>query len=247
MTPPDKAAALFLTRLIAPGYSAGFLSDPLGTASAALAGVDKFDLIQPITGTDFKGLFGQEVVPYGLVLRRAYTGQVYWALRGTDSGREWMENGFALPEPWPFAGHTHKGITDVYQTLSVGPQRLADYLRGKNAIGTGHSLGAGLANLLAADLGADCQLCVSFEGPRVGDSAFCDWMDSRVSSFFRYIIIGDVVPHAPPEWMGYRHAGMEIELDPGKLLPFSSDPLKELGNLHVLSSVQTLLLADIQA
>lgn len=236
----DRAKSLLLTYLIAPGYAPGFLAAPLQIADIALARLG-FDAVDVVYGIDFKGLFGQERVPYGIIARCSSTGQVYCALRGTDSFQEWLEDGWAIPEPWPFAGHTHKGFTDVYQTLTVGSVKLSDYLADKNAIVTGHSLGAALATLLAASLGKLCQLCVTFEGPRVGDLGFCEWMDERLTSFFRYVIIGDIVPHAPPENLGYFHAGTEIELDPAGILPLTLDPKVYLESHHILTSVQTLL------
>lgn len=237
----DKTISILLTRLIAPGYLPGFLLNPLPTAKAAIGEFLDFDLLQVIYGVDFKGLFGQETVPYGVVVRASAGGQVFCAIRGTDSIKEWLEDGWAVPEPWPFAGHTHKGFTDVYQTLTVGSQKLSDFLRPMKAMVAGHSLGAALANLLAADLGTDCPLAVTFEGPRVGDAPFVDWMDSRISNFFRYVIIGDVVPHAPPENLGYIHAGTEIELDPSGVIPLTLDPKEYLESHHVLTSVQKLL------
>lgn len=242
---PDKAQSLFLASLIAPGYSPGFLASPLQTATTALYGVGRFDLVEIVWGVDFKGLFGQESVPYGIVAREAVSGQFYCALRGTDSAIEWLEDGWAIPEPWPFAGNTHKGFTDVYQTLTVGPQRLSDYLLGRKAIVTGHSLGAALANLLAAALGPECLSCTTFEGPRVGDLAFCNWMDARTPDFFRYVIIGDVVPHAPPEKLGYFHSGIEIDLDPSGVIPLTLDPKAYLEGHHVLTSVLALLNASV--
>jgi triacylglycerol lipase len=243
---PNRASDLVLTRLIAPGYAPGFLTSPAAVADAALP--PGFTLLEVIYGTDFKGLFGQEVVPYGIVVKEGSSGQVVVAIRGTDSVLEWLEDGWAVPEPWPFAatgGRTHKGFTDVYQTLTAGGQPLQGYLEalGGLIVVTGHSLGAALANLLAAALGTACRSCTTFEGPRVGDVAFCNWMDDRLAAFWRYVIIGDVVPHVPPEALGYSHAGTEIELDPAGVIPLTLDPKVYLESHHQLSSVQELLSA----
>jgi len=152
---PNRASDLVLTRLIAPGYAPGFLTSPAAVADAALP--PGFTLLEVIYGTDFKGLPGQTVTPYGTV-STGPDGQTYVALRGTDSAEEWLSDGWAVPEPWPFAatgGRTHKGFTDVYQTLTAGGQPLQGYLEalGGLIVVTGHSLGAALANLLAAALG----------------------------------------------------------------------------------------------
>jgi lipase (class 3) len=239
---PDKAQSLLLCDLIAPGYVPGFLAYPAKMAEIALTSLG-FELVDIVYGIDFKGLFGQERVPYGIIAKASATGQIYCAFRGTDSLKEWLEDGWAIPEPWPFAGHTHKGFTDVYQTLTVGMVHIVDYLADKNAIVTGHSLGAALATLVAAALGKLCPLCVTFEGPRVGDLGFIEWMDERVPSFFRYVIIGDVVPHAPPENMGYQHAGTEIDMDPAGIIPLTLDPEEYLLTHHQLTYVRELIAA----
>lgn len=235
----DKASNLLLTQLIAPGYMPGFLGSPAETAAGALDTLG-FDLVGVVQGIDFKGLFGQEAVPYGVVAKQRLTGALFCAIRGTDSVKEWLEDGWAVPEPWPFAGHTHKGFTDIYETLTVSGVKLATFLADSGVTVTGHSLGAALAHLLAADLGKSCRACVSFEGPRVGDGEFCAWMDSRVLTY-RYVIIGDVVPHAPPENLGYTHPGIEIDLDPAGLIPLTLDPEVYLLSHHQLAYVQALL------
>lgn len=243
---PSQAQSILLTRLIALGYDDRFLGAPEAVAKVGLAALG-FDLVSVIWGTDFKGLFGQERVPYGTV-SRGPNGHTFVALRGTATIEEWLEDGWAIPEPWPFPAspdvRTHKGFTDLFETLTDGLNRpILGLLSGGGVIVTGHSLGAALATLLAAALGPSCSYCETFEGPRVGNDAFCRWMDSRVVSYFRDVIIGDIVPHAPPENLGYFHPGVEIDLDPTGVIPLTLDPKEYLESHHVLKSVQALLLA----
>lgn len=249
---PDRAQSLLLCDLIALGYDDRFLVAPEAVAKVALAKVG-FTLVSVVYGTDFNGLFGQETVPYGVVAKDG-AGKVYVALRGTDDAKEWLEDGFAIPETatiFPPNVRVHKGFTDVYQTLRIGQtgdsMPLAAFLRAKDmSTVTGHSLGGALAYLLGAHLGPSCAYLETFEAPRVGDQAFCQWMDSRCPSHYRDVIVGDVVPHAPPEILGYRHAGVEIDMDPAPLLPLpSGNSLEALAAraraLHVLTSVQAIL------
>ena len=241
---PDKAQSLLLTRLIAIGYDDRFLAAPEPVAKVGLATLG-FDLVSIIWGTDFKGLFGQERVPYGTV-SRGPNGYTFVALRGTADAKEWIEDAWAFPEQCPFgpAGvQTHKGFTDLYETLADGQGKSLYGALGCGGVTvTGHSLGAALATLLAAHLGPLCAYCETFEGPRVGDQAFCQWMDGRVSSHFRDVIIGDVVPHAPPEALRYGHAGVEIDFDPTPIvIPPGTDWEGHLRLLHILTSVQTVL------
>ena len=245
---PDAANSLLLTDLIAVGYADGFLADPVSTAQRLLpAG---FTLISPIYGTDFNGLPGQETVPYGIVATGP-DAKTYVGIRGTDDAKEWLEDGFAFPEScalFPPNVRVHKGFADVYQTLAIDPKIDARHvslaITGFNTPGvivTGHSLGGALAYLLAAHLGLVVTLCETFESPRVGDTNFCNWMDSRVLQHFRHVIVGDLVPHAPPEIMRYTHAGVEIDHNPDLLRPLPADPIKHFAALHVLDSVRALL------
>jgi predicted lipase len=137
---------------------------------------------------------------------------------------------------------THKGFTDLFETLAdMNGKSLLGALAGLSPIVTGHSLGAALAALLGAALGPSCPLCVTYEGPRVGNEDFCRWSDARLQAFYRYVIVGDVVPHAPPENLGYMHAGIEIDLDPAGVIPLTLDPETYLASHHVLTSVQAIL------
>lgn len=239
-----KAQSLLLTDLIAIGYDDRFLVAPEAVAKVRLAALG-FSLVSVVWGVDFKGLFGQERVPYGLIATDPQ-GQPYCAIRGTDDAKEWLEDAWAFPEPWPFAEagvHTHKGFTDVYQTLcdDTGTPLLA-VLAPMEVIVTGHSLGGALAYLIGAALGQSCSLLQTFEAPRAGDKAFCNWMDGRVKAHFRTVIVGDLVPHAPPELLGYSHAGIEIDMDPaGLAIPADTLPLDRARFLHVLPSVQRLI------
>jgi hypothetical protein len=241
----DKAQSLLLTRIIGLGYEPNFLSDPVGTAQAGLPALG-LAFLDIIWGTDFKGLFGQETVPYG-ILASDSTGQLYAAFRGTDDAKEWLEDGWAVPEPCPFVagGRTHQGFTDLYATLALGSKTAPVVaLSGKGAIITGHSLGAALATLLAANLCTSCKECITFEGPRVGDVPFTMAMDTTVPAHFRLVIICDLVPHAPPEMLSYSHAGIEVEMDPTGKIPPGADLEEHFRNLHVLASVQTLIEAS---
>lgn len=250
---PDRAQSLLLTRLIAIGYDDRFLVAPEAVATVGLAAIG-FTLVSVVYGTDFKGMFGQETVPYGTISRDA-SGKVYIAFRGTDDAKEWLEDGWAFPEVttlFPVTVKTHKGFTDVFQTLVSGDSKPLSRALAENAqtalTVTGHSLGGALAYLLGASLGNMCSYLETFEAPRVGNAAFCAWMDSRCPSHYRDVIVGDLVPHAPPEVLGYRHAGVEIDLDPAPLLPLpSGNSLEALAArsraLHILTSVQSILLA----
>ena len=245
----DRAQSLLLTGLISIGYDDRFLVAPESVAVVGLAKLG-FKLVSVIYGTDFSGLPGEQTQPYGTI-STGPDGTTYVAIRGTDGIEEWLEDAFAFPETYPIFPpnvRVHKGFADVYRTLRVGPEIGAKALLDATTalitpkvIVTGHSLGGALSYLLGAHLGYSCSHLETFEAPRVGDANFCNWMDSRVLSHFRHVIMGDVVPHAPPELMRYTHAGVEVDHDPTPLGAIPDDPLKRLSFLHVLGSVQALL------
>lgn len=103
---------------------------------------------------------------------------------------------------------------------------------GANLWVTGHSLGAAMACLLAADLasaGHDIGTVYTFGQPRVGDAAFASYYGSQVADEYYRVVhyhdsalapapsavrecrsnaplpLATVVPHVPPELLGFRH------------------------------------------
>jgi Lipase (class 3) len=239
----DRAASLLKTDLIAIGYLPTFLLDPVGTAVAPLNALG-FDLISPVYGVDFKGLFGQETVPYGVKARSRATGRINYAFRGTDDAKEWLEDAWALPEVWGMQPGvcSHRGFTDLIHTFTDMNGRPITEEQEPCDI-EGHSLGAAEAELFSAILGPLCLCCETFEGPRVFNQMGADWMNSRVGNHFRNVIIGDIVPHAPPENLGYVHAGTEIDWDPSGIIPLTLDPVDHFKYLHIMDSVRRILLA----
>eukprot|EP01027_Heterolobosea_sp_BB2_P004818 GEZU01007414.1.p1 GENE.GEZU01007414.1~~GEZU01007414.1.p1 ORF type:complete len:300 (-),score=60.67 GEZU01007414.1:129-1028(-) len=80
---------------------------------------------------------------------------------------------------------------------------------------TGHSLGAALATLCAADLAGNRNIRVSqfynFGSPRVGNDAFVTFFVSNVPNAYRVVNEDDPVPHLPPQWLeGFHHVPREV-------------------------------------
>ena len=79
---------------------------------------------------------------------------------------------------------------------------------------TGHSLGAAMATMAAADLtleGEESSL-FTFGSPRVGNSEFKSWAQGRLSTSMRMRRQLDIVPAIPPRGFGfdYEHVAHEI-------------------------------------
>jgi triacylglycerol lipase len=80
----------------------------------------------------------------------------------------------------------------------------------------GHSLGAALAVLCAADMQAafpDRQVEVILFGcPRVGNRNFCEHYNRVVPNTLRVENGNDIVTKVPPKIFGYRHVGAKIHV-----------------------------------
>jgi len=77
---------------------------------------------------------------------------------------------------------------------------------------TGHSLGAAIATLAAADLyqlTPDISL-YTYGSPRVGDETFAKYFDKIVPDSFRVVAHQDFVPKVPQRFLGFRHVSREI-------------------------------------
>jgi hypothetical protein len=144
------------------------------------------------------------------------------ALRGTDDGAEWRENlklNKADPEWLP--GKVEKGFWQIYRSLTIvgSRERLADTIRGsdgKSWVIVGHSLGAALATVLAADLlndpgriedSASSIILITLASPRVGNGEFADFVHQGLDDSYRIVNQSDIVPKVPGTWLGYRHVG----------------------------------------
>lgn len=131
------------------------------------------------------------------------------AFRGTQTPMEWVANGIFSQVPFlhPSSGHVHSGFLAVYQTMRDAV--LSNARQRRHVIVTGHSLGAALALLAAADIAASRvsqASMVSFAGPRVGDHAFAGFVrglrySGLVEDCKRFVNVHDLVTMVPPEMM----------------------------------------------
>lgn len=88
---------------------------------------------------------------------------------------------------------------------------------GYSIVATGHSLGGAVATLAAAYLrkAGNAVDLYTFGSPRVGNSAFADFVSAQAGSEIRVTHVDDPVPRLPPLLFGYRHTSPEYWLSTG--------------------------------
>jgi triacylglycerol lipase len=160
---------------------------------------------------------------FGLVVQSAVDSSVLIAIRGTDTLLEWVIDAEFKPTAFPglaAAGKVEDGFCSVYSTLtcvSTGasvPSFVTSLPTGTKLTIAGHSLGAAVATLLAAEVaatvpGIDLTL-YTYASPRVGDSTFAGFCTAHIPVHFRIVNRPDLVPKLPP---AYDATGTEMEFD----------------------------------
>ena len=110
---------------------------------------------------------------------------------------------------WEGKARVHAGFRWAYRRLAAP---IAVWLAANPHLAlvtTGHSLGAALATLLAADR-PEAEL-VTVGSPRVGNQAFAQRFVGR--SALRFTTSCDGVTEVPWQWLGYHHVGEERYID----------------------------------
>ena len=94
-----------------------------------------------------------------------------------------------------------KALAIVWDDLQ---QYILENCKNKMLFITGHSLGAGLASLIASRVGGAA--LYTFGSPRVGNEKFALFMCIRIPHY-RYVNAGDPISGLPPPLFGWRHFG----------------------------------------
>ena len=120
------------------------------------------------------------------------------AFRGTESNKpeDILTDALASSVPWTARGKVHRGFARTYALVRGGINKALAGADGRLLI-TGHSLGAGLATLAAADLATRHRTLITFGSPRVGDSDFKQGLADVTMR--RFVDCCDLVTRIPPE------------------------------------------------
>lgn len=126
------------------------------------------------------------------------------AFRGTqaDKPKDLVTDLLAWRTGLPGGGKVHTGFWKAYCSLRDEVGTWIGEVRPKRLIVTGHSLGAAMATLMAAEH-RQAEL-VTFGCPLVGDRQFADRFGRDA---LRYVDCADIVASVPYRFMGYVHFG----------------------------------------
>lgn len=105
------------------------------------------------------------------------------------------------------SGKVHRGLLRyagmIIRSIILDTERLGN----NRVLVTGHSLGGGIAQIIASVLGAmgyDVTL-VTFGSLRAGNAAFARSVENSVTAIYRFVNYVDIVPRTPPLLFNYRH------------------------------------------
>jgi len=161
-------------------------------------------------------------------------GRLIVAYRGSMNVANYIEDGeFWLTRFKPAGSRSVKvehGFLQAYESLRGDTaEGLIDGARrcpNCTVLFTGHSLGAAMATLGAAEFSKILKVELFTYGcPRVGNTHFVTWTSSPKSDYVTPSLNGtslrmarerDVVPSIPPEFLGYRHLPQEVWNKHGK-------------------------------
>ena len=153
----------------------------------------------------------------------------------------------SCPEPLAQIGSAHTGFLQAFEYLwefvhsycekhSEGPDG-----KPKSIFVTGHSLGGAVATLLACAISTNFKrnpvTLYTYAAPRIGDTVFARHWNFQVPHM-RHVYRNDIIPAAPPAFLGYRHFGhlrqMSLVKAKGTVLPWIGD-----YGLHQIESAIT--------
>lgn len=138
---------------------------------------------------------------------------VFVSFRGTqgDKWRDIVADIDFLPCDWGGPGTVHRGFWKAYSSLRETIVEWVGKQQEPALVITGHSLGAAMATLMAAQHPhADL---VTFGSPRVGTTAFADQFAGR--NVRRYVDCADFVTRVPPALFDCIHIEGETYIDSG--------------------------------
>jgi triacylglycerol lipase len=159
------------------------------------------------------------LVPFGFVATKGT--DAYVVIRGTLTPLEWFDDTMIVPVPFAQNwGNTTKGFNDLYSQLSPTINQAIQTLKAAKAFAapyvTGHSLGAALAHLAAADIFIREQvspISYTLAGPRTGDPTFAAAFVHAGLQTWRIFNTEDIAPTIPLSTTDLTNLGLNETLE----------------------------------
>ncbi len=187
----------------------------------------------------------------GLLLVDHTNNLIVVSFQGTDDSRDWLDDlDFLLKDAHDICSgcEAHSGFLGSWRGVrgTVLPAwiSLTSRYPTYQTVATGHSLGAAIATLCAAQMtevapGVSISL-YTYGSPRVGNHAFAQYIETSLGQHnYRSTHLNDPIPRLPPEAIGFQHPGPEYHLTNPHIpdvLSANSSTLTLPANLVVNSS-----------
>jgi len=170
----------------------------------------------------YKTLHNDKTGTFGYIGYHPLNATIYVVFRGSVNTRNWIVD-FLFPLKSVFKNlpgiKVHSGFYDAYKDLAPSIHKDVAHLFQNECVNctilvTGHSLGAALATLCAADLAYEGYKgyvkSYSYGDPRVGNYNFTRFYKAYVPDTFRVVNNKDIVPAVPLVEMGFWHVTTEV-------------------------------------
>jgi len=151
------------------------------------------------------------------------TDNIVVSFRGTDDLSNWIANlDFPKTSAYPECDgcEVHGGFYSAWLSVKDGVvaevKNLLTTYPDAQIFVTGHSLGAALAALCTAELGASSTIdpkitaVYTYGQPRIGNEKFREFYDSGTSISWRLTHQRDPIPHLPPLHLGFIQTSTEV-------------------------------------
>ena len=220
------------------GYNSDIAHSAVWLSGAAYCGKENYNTMK-LAGpaTDF--IVGDVLYDPKTDLQ-GYTGvlksdtSIYVVFRGSSSKLNWMADFEVIKDEYltfPECGcKVHHGFYKATKNLKDDAIKSVKALKQKygysNVIVTGHSLAAAVGQMIGMELAAVNikHKVYNFGQPRVGDKNYAHFVNLISEELYRFTHDKDMVPHVPPQEIGYLHSCREIFEDKsGKLKECSAD------------------------
>jgi hypothetical protein len=244
---------IFLSRALSYDYSQ--LNTGVWLSGAAYCGKDKYNTMilgGPATGFTYKEtIYDAKTDLQGYIGILPTTNSIYVVIRGSSSAMNWLDDfevKLVYYDTFPECNcNVHYGFYNsalgvVNKTIESVKSLKVKY-PSYSVMVTGHSYGAACGQLLAMELvkkGINVKL-YNYGQPRVGDSNYAAFVNTKIDEYYRTTHNKDVVPHVPPiEVLGYLHSCREIfENSSGELTICSASNCEDSTCADQFSLTQT--------